>query len=157
MGLAMMVQRKRDIEEARHARGISDSSDQVGDPGDEFIKTRQSDRSRWYAGTAILEKYAILWIPLSAIVGAFGFGWYTPKQRMDEVKTVLIERIDSNFVKQQRELEDLRQRNRALEATHTELVQISSLLVRIACLDPRYSVRDKQMTGLLNAQGSCVR
>lgn len=69
-----------------------------------YVRSSSVDRSWWIKSAYVLEKYRLVVLGIGAVIGAFGFGFTTPKEHYEEItkaqNTILIHqlRADSNIV-----------------------------------------------------------
>ena len=105
---------------------------------------RMEDKSRWFKGAYYVEKYAILWIPLTAIISALGFGWVTPKMQINQISATVKSKIDTL----QQEINVSNKRQDSIVLVHQDISKELKLLLRLGCVDPRISAHDKLLVGL---------
>jgi hypothetical protein len=141
-----MVRRKQDVDKARL------DHDSPEDP-DLYVPSRAEDRSFWWRMTYFAQKYLIVWAPLVWIVSAIGFGVITPARKADELKF----KTDSAMRVLKVRIDDLKVDQDALRVSHESIERDLKVLVRFGCIDRRVTQYDKQLIGLVDAQGTCVR
>lgn len=64
----------------RQERELEDGSENI------YVRSRAMDRSWWIKTAYVLEKYRVLVLAVGAAIGAFGFGFTTPKEHYEEIK-----------------------------------------------------------------------
>lgn len=153
-----MVHKRRELEQAHEQRGIPPGN--VEHTGEYIVKTRREDRSLFWRLTYYVEKFAALWIVLAALITGFGFRFVTPRATVAELRSV----IDSNalsaarsVVRVQLQLDSSNRLREALASQHESLENAVTALVRMQCLDPFVSLAQKQLAGIRDNTGACIR
>lgn len=114
----------------------------------EHYNRRSEDTSFWFRSLYYMEKFAILWIPLVTIISGIGFIIVTPKMQINELKASV------NVIKDslQKEINDNRAedklRSDSIMVVHKEIATELKILLRLDCVDPRVSIKDKTLVGL---------
>lgn len=155
-----MVRKRRDVEHAQREHDQFIDPDKPTREVERYVKARASDQSRWYAATEFLEKYAAAITTIAAVLSVLGFTVITPKRTSAEITA----RIDSVNIAASRErnrmqmqIDSLRLGKEQLEMSINELRTEIAVLIRNACADRFTPRHDKQISGLLDARGDCIR
>lgn len=148
-----MVHRKGDLDRAReeHDHNVNPDAPQRDD--DLVVYARREDRSFFWKMSWYLQKYLILWAPLAWIATALGFGLVTPTKKADELKDQLTQAAATL----QRQIDSLRVAQRQISEKQEGNERALNVLVRKACIERSTSTYDKQLIGLLDAHGECIR
>lgn len=114
----------------------------------EQYRRRIEDDSFWFKGLYYLEKFAILWIPLTAIISGIGFTIITPKMQINaiqasitEVKDTLQHQIDINKAIDSKRAD-------SVIVLHKDLETEIRIMLKLACVNPQITTRDRTLVGL---------
>lgn len=114
----------------------------------EQYRRRVEDDSFWFKGLYHLEKYAILWVPLTAIISGIGFTVISPKMQINaiqasivQIKDTLQHQIDKNKVQEDQKAD-------SIMAVHKDIEGELKILLKLGCVNPQITVRDKTLVGL---------
>jgi len=105
---------------------------------------REEDKSLWFRGAYYVEKYAILWIPLTALISALGFGWVTPKMQINQINATVKTKMDTL----QQEINIANKRQDSIVYVHQDIAKELKLLLRLGCVNPQITTHDKILVGL---------
>lgn len=94
---------------------------------------RAEDQSLWMRSAWMMEKYKILWIPVSALIVALGFDFQTPAH----ATKVLQSQIDT-----------LKHKSEAAVIAQDALKLEVGKLLKVPCLDPKRNERDLALIGI---------
>lgn len=155
-----MVHRKRELERARAEHDRDVNPDDPHRDSDVYIRSRVEDRG-WFAhATYVLVRYWPLWSVPGLILAALGFTVVTPKRTVDELRAV----VDTNqtlsvraVARLQAQIDSSNEQRKALAKQHESLEDAVTALVRLGCLDPMLTRDRKQLSGVLDAKGDCIR
>lgn len=150
----MMVHRKADVERAQreHDKDV-DPDSPVRDDDDLVVLTRREDRSPWWRASWYLQKYIVVWAPVMWVITALGFGLVTPNKKADELK----EQLTAASATLQRQIDSIRVVQLKFSERSENNERALSVLVRQACIDRRVTQYDKQLIGLIDSRGACIR
>jgi hypothetical protein len=148
-----MVHRKRDLDQARaeHDREIDPDAPRRDD--DLVVYARREDRSLLWKASWYMQKFLPIWAPIVWVLTALGFGFVTPTKKADELKAQLTASAETL----QRQIDSLRVAQLKISEKQDDNERALNVLVRQACIDRRVPRYDKQMIGLLDAKGECIR
>lgn len=149
----MMVHRKRDLDRARAEHDRDLDPDKPTKDNELYVPSRSQDTSLWWLMSYYMQKYVALWAPLALIGSAFGFTLVTPKRAADEIRA----RVDSVAAYQQSQITVIKADQASLRALIDTNNRGLSLLLRSACVSRAMSIDTKQLIGLVDAKGECIR
>lgn len=155
-----MVRKRHDVEQARKEHDRNFNPDSPDRDVEYYVPSRATDRSRWWRLTENLQKYAAAYVVGATIFSALGFGLITPLRTSAQVTA----RIDSVYAVAARDrshmqiqIDSLRLGKEQLELSITEVRAEMAVLIRMGCADRFTPRHDKQLAGLLDASGDCIR
>ncbi len=148
-----MVHKKGDLINAQkeHDRAVNPDSPMRDE--DLIVYARREDGSflwklSWYA-----QKYLVLWAPLLWVFTTLGFGVLTPNKRNDELK----EQLTAASATLQRQIDSLRVAQTRIAEKQDGQDKALGVLVRKACVERSTPLYDKQLIGLIDQKGDCIR
>ncbi len=125
-----MIRKKQELDEDRVQH---DSPD---DP-EFYVPSRSTDNGFLWRGAYLLQKYAILWIPIAWLATSLGFGIGTPSAKAKEIQ----ESVTAASTKLQVQID-------VLHDTVSAVKQDVSALVTLACLDAKIPAAYKTLAKL---------
>jgi hypothetical protein len=87
------------------------------------------------------------------VITALGFGLVTPNKKADELK----EQLTAASATLQRQIDSLRVAQLKFSERSENNERALAVLVRQACIDRRVTQYDKQLIGLVDSRGECIR
>lgn len=148
-----MVRRRKDVEDARAEHDEYIDPSKPTRENDLIVLSRAEDRSFWWMASYYAQKYIILWAPLLWLVTSIGFGVITPANKAQELKA----RVDAAAELLQRQIDSIRVWQTRIIEKQEGNARSLNVLVRQACIDRRVTQYDKQLIGLVDSQGNCIR
>lgn len=116
-------------------------------PSEQFNR-RLEDNSFWYKSLRYMEKFAILWIPLVTIISGLGFIVVTPKMQINKLNALVITKVDTLQKEIDANRAEDKTRSDSIMSVHKEISKELKILLRVGCVNPQISVRDKILVGL---------
>jgi len=148
-----MVHRKKDLDRAQRLHDQSVDPDSPSRDEDLIVYARREDASflwkmSWYA-----QKYLVLWAPLVFVATSLGFGVISPARKADELRI----RVDTAAAMLQRQIDGIKAEQAAIRMSMDTNSRGTTLLIRMACISRTVSNDNKQLIGLIDARGECIR
>src|SRR5574337_426616 len=108
----------------------------------EQYRRRLEDESFWFKGLYYLEKFAILWVPLVAIISGIGFTVISPKMQINAIQASIIQVKDT--LQRQININKLADvaRTDSIMTVHKDIETEIKILLRLGCVNPQITTRD---------------